>query len=69
MMQAKAGDNAVMRKAHACGGNLWEIIRAGTDIGMKCLKCGHRVNLNRDVFERSVKQVLAPPGSDSGELL
>lgn len=53
----KVGDYAIMRKPHACGSNEWEIVRVGADIGLKCLKCGHRVMLERSYFEKRVKQV------------
>ncbi len=29
-------------------------VTAGADIGVKCLKCGHRVLLERPVFQRRV---------------
>jgi hypothetical protein len=54
-MLINVGDHAVMRKPHACGGNEWEVTRTGADIGIKCLKCGHRLMLARDKFERAVK--------------
>lgn len=53
----KPGDFAIMRKPHACGSFEWEIIRLGADIGLKCLKCGRRVMLERAYFEKRVKQV------------
>ena len=46
-----------MRKQHPCGGFEWEVTRIGADIGMKCLKCGRRVMLPREEFERRVKTV------------
>jgi len=51
------GDLATMRKPHACGSFDWEIVRAGADIGLKCLKCGHRVLLERSYFNRRVKSI------------
>lgn len=64
-MQIAVGDRAVMRKAHACGANEWEVTRTGADIGIKCIKCGHRVMLEREKFERAVRR-LEPPGSGDG---
>lgn len=51
------GDIATMRKPHACGSYEWEIVRTGADIGIKCLKCGHRVMLERAYFNKRVKQI------------
>ena len=53
----RVGDIARMRKQHPCGGFEWEVTRIGADIGMKCLKCGRRVMLPREEFERRVKTV------------
>lgn len=53
----QVGDMAIMRKPHACGSYEWEIVRVGADIGIKCLKCGHRVLLERSYFNRRLKKI------------
>jgi len=53
----RVGDIATMRKPHACGSSDWEIVRVGADIGLKCLKCGHRVMLDRSYFGRRAKKI------------
>ena len=53
----RVGDLATMRKPHACGSFDWEIVRIGADIGIKRLKCGRRVLLDRSYFDRRVKSV------------
>lgn len=47
-----------LKKAHPCGGYEWRIVRLGADIGIKCLTCGHRVLLEKSVFERCVKEFI-----------
>ena len=47
-----------MKKAHPCGCNLFEIIRVGVDIKIKCTKCGHVIMLDRIQFNKKVKKVL-----------
>ena len=37
------GDQVVLKKPHACGENLWEIVRVGADVKLKCSGC-ERVN-------------------------
>lgn len=54
----RTGDKAILRKPHACGSFEWEIVRVGADIGIKCLKCGHRVMLERSYFDRRVKSIV-----------
>lgn len=56
-MQIRVGDVAHMRKPHPCGGSEWVVTRIGADIGMRCLRCGRRVMLPREEFERGVKIV------------
>jgi hypothetical protein len=37
------------------------VTRLGADIGLKCLKCGRRVMLERAVLEKRLKQRLESP--------
>ena len=53
--EIKLGDVVRLRKKHPCGSYEWQVVRLGADIGIKCLKCQHRVLLERSVFERRVK--------------
>jgi hypothetical protein len=60
-MFREIGLNDVVRlkKAHPCGGYEWRVVRLGADIGIKCLTCGRRVLLERSIFERRVKELVA----------
>jgi hypothetical protein len=58
-IQVRVGDIARMRKQHPCGGFDWAVTRIGADIGLKCLKCGRRIMLPRDEFERRLKSISA----------
>ncbi len=49
------GDVVRTRKPHPCGGDEWEVVRVGADIGIVCLTCGHRVLMPRRKFARAVK--------------
>ena len=59
VMEIKLGDVVRLKKQHPCGGNEWQVVRLGLDIGIKCLKCQHRVLLERGVFERRVKSLVS----------
>lgn len=50
-----------LRKPHPCGGDVWTVTRTGADVGALCDKCGRRVMLEREEFERRIKQVLETP--------
>lgn len=59
VMEIKLGDIVRLKKKHPCGNYQWQVVRLGADIGIKCLKCGHRVLLKRGVFERRVKAFIS----------
>ena len=54
----KIGSKVIMKKGHPCGENLWEIIRIGVDIKIKCLKCGRTVMIPRIEFNKKIKKVV-----------
>ena len=54
-MDINLGDVVRLKKKHPCGSYEWRVVRLGSDIGIKCLKCQHRVLIERPVFERRVK--------------
>ena len=59
VMEIKLGDVVRLKKKHPCGSYEWQVVRLGADIGIKCLKCGRRVLLERSVFERRVKTFIS----------
>ncbi len=52
------GDRIVMRKPHACGENLWTVIRVGADVKIKCSNCGRIVMMDRAEFVKQAKKRL-----------
>jgi len=63
----EAGNVVRLRKRHPCGGDTWEVIRIGTDIGLCCQTCGRYVLLRRALFRQRLKAVLSPEGAPSPE--
>ena len=53
-------DVVEMKKPHPCEkhSKLFEVIRLGADIKIKCLGCGNIIMLSRRDFERRLKKVL-----------
>ena len=60
--RAEVGDIVVMKKPHPCGGNLWEVVRTGADVKIKCLKCGRVVMLDLLTFGKKMKKVVRDDG-------
>ena len=66
-LQISVGMKVRLRKLHPCGSDVWTVTRTGADIGILCSGCARRVMLERDVFERRVRSVLAAeePGTET----
>lgn len=47
-----------MKKEHPCGCNIFEVIRIGVDIKIKCTNCGRTIMLPRVDFNKKIKKVL-----------
>jgi len=56
VLQLFLDDVVRLRKPHACGGFEWTIVRLGADIGLRCVKCNHRVMLSRSDLERGFQR-------------
>ena len=61
-MVYELGDIVKLKKPHPCGGNLWEVVRTGADVKIKCLKCGRVVMLDLLTFGKSLKKVVRDDG-------
>ncbi len=57
-MKYTLNTKVIMKKPHPCGTNLWEIVRLGVDIKLKCVNCGRTVMMDRIEFERKLKKVV-----------
>ena len=51
----QAGDLVQVKKPHPCGSKIWEILRLGADVRLKCQGCGHQVLVSRGKFNKMVK--------------
>lgn len=62
VMDIRLDDVVRLRKPHPCGSYEWRVVRLGADIGVKCVKCNHRVLMPRSTFERRVKAFVSRGG-------
>lgn len=53
------GDTIRLKKPHPCGGDTWEVVRLGADIGLKCRGCGRRILIPRAELARRMKAIVA----------
>lgn len=54
----KLGSKVIMKKDHPCKTNLFEIVRIGVDIKIKCINCGRTIMLPRVEFNKKIKKVV-----------
>ena len=52
------GDVVEMKKEHPCGCSIFEVVRIGVDIKIKCENCGRTIMLERIEFNKKIKKVL-----------
>lgn len=57
-MKLSPGDKVKMKKAHPCGSFVWEILRTGVDLKLRCEGCGHMVMVPRSKIEKNIKEIL-----------
>ncbi len=57
MLNYEVGDKVTLKKGHPCGENLWEILRTGVDIKLRCMGCQHTIWLSRMDFEKRVRKI------------
>lgn len=56
-LDVRVGDIATLRKPHPCGCHEWRVVRIGADIGLRCLKCDHKILLPRSQLEKRLKRL------------
>ena len=54
------GDIVELKKPHPCSSHskLFEIVRVGADLKIKCLGCGNIIIISRDNFNKRFKKVI-----------
>lgn len=54
------GDTVELKKPHPCAARskLFEIVRVGADLKIKCLGCGNVIIISRDNFNKRFKKVI-----------
>ena len=67
-MKYAVGGKVTTKKPHACGANVWTVIRIGADVKIKCDKCERSVFVSVDQLDRMAKKYQPSNENDSGEL-
>ena len=51
-LNLRLGDVLRMRRPHPCGSIVFEVVRLGADIGLRCTVCSRRIMLSRSLLAR-----------------
>ena len=53
----KVKDHVILKKQHPCGGNEFEVMRAGMDFRIRCTTCNAQIWLSRPDLEKRIKKI------------
>lgn len=59
IVRFKENDTLVMKKNHPCGANRMTVMHAGSDVKLRCQRCGHDMMVARVKIEKNIKQVIS----------
>lgn len=65
IVKMSVGDRAELKKPHPCGGNIFRILRVGSEVRIVCDTCGRDMTLDRVKFEKSIKKMIYLESEDS----
>lgn len=60
-------DRLELKKPHPCGGRVFRILRAGSDVRILCETCGRDMVLDRIKLEKAVKRKLPTEETKTNE--
>ena len=52
------GDRIQLKKAHPCGGNVFQVLRVGSVVRVLCECCGRDMTVDRVKLEKAIKKTL-----------
>lgn len=59
------GDTLEMKKKHPCGGDLFTVVRVGSDVRIICKTCGRDMTMSREKLEKAIKRIRPADSSDA----
>ena len=57
-------DRIQLKKPHPCGGNLFLVLRVGSNVRIVCETCGRDMTVDRIKLEKSIRSILTNSTSD-----
>ena len=63
IIRMEAGNRLILKKPHPCGCAVFDVIRVGSDIHIRCTGCGHDVTVPRLKLEKNIRHVTDSDGN------
>lgn len=58
IIKLQPNDRIKLKKTHPCGGDVFRIVRVGSEVRVICETCGRDMTVERIKLEKAIKQVL-----------
>ena len=59
IIKLSVGDRILMKKKHPCSADIFQVMRVGSDVRVKCEGCGRDMTFQRESLEKMIKRVIA----------
>ncbi len=56
-MDVRVNDILLMKKPHPCGCKEFTVLRSGMDFKLRCMRCGHEIEIPRSKAEKNIKKI------------
>ena len=56
-MDVRVNDVLLMTKPHPCGCKEFTVLRSGMDFKLRCMRCGHEIEIPRSKAEKNIKKI------------
>ncbi len=57
IIKLQPNDKIKLKKTHPCGGDLFRVVRVGSEVRVICESCGRDMTVDRIKLEKAIKQV------------
>jgi hypothetical protein len=64
-LDLKLHDKLELKRTHPCGSRVWEVLRVGMDIKLRCLGCGHEIMAPRRKIEKAIRCIVTGEGENT----
>lgn len=59
IIKLQPNDKIKLKKPHPCGGDLFRVVRVGSEVRVICESCGRDMTVERVKLEKAIKQVFS----------